>query len=379
MINSFEELNINKNIIEGLKKDNILIPTKIQTEVIPKALLNKDIIGRSATGSGKTLAYLIPIFQKIDKERETQAIILAPTHELVMQIERDIKLLAANSNSYITALSIIGDVNIKKQIEKLKMKPNIVVGSANRVYDLIKLKKLKAHTVKTIVIDEGDRLLDVNNISKIKDVIKTTLRDRQLMLFSATVNSKTIESAKGLMKKPELIIIDDNTVLNSNISHFYITVERRDKVDALRKLIAAVEPTKSIAFINKVGEIEIATAKLQFHKVKAYAMYGKASKEERQSALESFRMGKIDLLVSSDLSARGLHIEDISHIFNLDLPEDPNEYLHRVGRTGRANKTGTAISIVTKSEVHILKTYEKKLKIKIEERNLYKGKLVEPF
>lgn len=375
---SFHELQLNSNLIEGLKKEGINEPTDIQVKAIPLALENKDIIGQSETGSGKTLAYLLPIFQKINSDKkEMQAIILAPTHELVIQIDKQIKLLSQNSGIPVTSATMIGEVNVKRQIEKLKEKPHIIVGSTGRVLQLIKMKKIRAHTIKTIVIDEGDRLLDQNNLNGVKDIIKTTMRDRQLMVFSATINEKTLNIAKDLMKETEIIKIEEKNQVNPDITHYYITTEQRDKIEVLRKLVAAIKPEKAIVFINKSEEIQVTTSKLQYHHLKACGIYGSASKEERKKALDGFRSGKIQLLIASDIAARGLDVNDVTHIFNLDLPEDSKEYLHRVGRTGRAGNLGTAISIVTKEETALIKSYEKDFNIKIEAKTVYKGTLVD--
>ncbi|MFD3157112.1 DEAD/DEAH box helicase [Haloimpatiens sp. FM7330] len=374
----FDKLGINLNLVKGLEKENITKPTDIQIKTIPLALQNKDIIGQSETGSGKTLAYLLPIFEKIDSsKREMQAIVLAPTHELAMQINEEIKILSDNSKVPITSTTIIGEVNVKRQIEKLKEKPHIIVGSSGRILELIKKKKIKAHTIKTIVIDEGDRLLNPNNINNVKAIIKTTMRDRQLMAFSATINEKTINIAKDLMKEPEVIKIKQKKEVNSNINHLYLVGEQRDKIQILRKLVAALKPKKALVFINKSQEIEVTTAKLQYHHIKAYGIYGNASKEERKKALEGIRSGKFELLVASDIAARGLDIKGVTHIFNLDLPSDSKDYLHRVGRTGRAGKLGTAISIVTKKEISLIKRYEKDFNIEILPKKLYKGSLID--
>jgi len=180
----FDQLGLNEELINGLRNLGITEPTDIQRKTIPLGLDNKDIIGQSETGSGKTFAYLLPIFQKIDiSMRANQVIILAPTHELVMQIDKQIQLLSQNSNILITSTTIIGDVSVKRQIERLKEKPHIIVGTIGRIYDLIQRKKIKPHTVKTIVIDEGDRLLDQSSLSFVKNIIKTTLKERQLMVF----------------------------------------------------------------------------------------------------------------------------------------------------------------------------------------------------
>lgn len=377
MTTTFEELGLNPNLIEGLKKEGITEPTNIQVQAIPLALENKDIIGQSITGSGKTLAYLLPIFQRIHTDkREMQAIILAPTHELVMQIFNVAKLLSQDSDLPVTSTSIIGEVNIKRQIERLKEKPHIIIGTPGRILELIKLRKISAHTVKTIVIDEGDRLLDENNLPQVKDVIKTTLRDRQLMMFSATISEAAINTAKDLMKEPEVIKIQDEPI-NPNINHMYIVSEQREKVEVLRKLIAAVKPERAIVFLNKNEEIQEVTSKLQFHHIKAYGIYGAASKEERKKGLEDFRSGKIQLLIASDIAARGLDIKGLTHIINLDLPENIKEYLHRAGRTGRSKVLGNTISIVTKRELQTLRKIENTFKIKIHEKTLYKGTLID--
>lgn len=377
MIESFDKLGLNQQLIEGLKQEGINKPTDIQIKAIPLALENKDIIGQSPTGSGKTLAYLLPIFQKIDtSKREMQAIILAPTHELAMQINKEIQLLSENSKTSVTSTPIIGNANVKRQIEKLKEKPHIIVGSSGRILELIKKKKISAHTIKTIVVDEGDKLLDHSNLSSIKDVIKTTMRDRQLMVFSATINEKTLNVAKGLMKDAEFIKAKSENAINPNITHMYFISDQRDKIEVLRKLVASINPEKAIVFINKSDETEIITAKLKYHKIKAEGIHGSSSKEDRQKALEGFRSGKLQLLVASDIAARGLDIKNVSHIFNLDLPSDPKEYLHRVGRTSRTGETGTAISIVTDKELSLIKKYERDFKIEINSKTICKGKIL---
>lgn len=376
---AFEELGLNLNLIEGLKKEDISVPTTIQEKVIPLALKNKDIIGQSETGSGKTLAYLLPIFQRIDSEKkEMQSIILAPTHELVMQIDKVIKALAEDSGTGITSYAVIGDVNIKRQVEKLREKPHIIVGSTLRVMDLIKMKKISAHTIKTIVIDEGDRLLDEKNLSGVKDIIKTTLRDRQLMIFSATIDERITKTAESLMKTPEIIRLSSTAAVNTDITHMYVVTEQREKIEMLRKLVAATNPTRAIVFINKSDETEITTLKLQYHHLKAFSLHGKATKEERQKAMEDFRKGKLQLLVASDLAARGLDIKDVTHIFNLDLPVEEKDYLHRVGRTGRAGEAGIAVSIVTPKELPIIRKYERDFKIEINQKEVHLGKLMDP-
>jgi len=252
------------------------------------------------------------------------------------------------------------------------------VGSAGRILELITMKKLKSHGVKTIVIDEGDRMIDENNIDGVKAIIKTTLRDRQLMLFSATISLKVVEIAKTLMKDPEVIKVGDKSVVNPNIEHMYFVVEKRDKMELLRKLISATKPEKAIIFINKSDEVEITTSKLSFHGLKVEGIHGSSEKINRKKALEDFNDGKIQLLVASDLAARGLDIVGVSHIFNLDIPENSKDYLHRVGRTGRMGEKGLALSIAEERELDLIKNYARDFNIEILRKEIHMGKITDP-
>lgn len=376
---TFKELNLKNDLINGLKKQNIASPTEVQYLSINKILENKDLLVKSQTGSGKTLAYLLPIFEKIDTtKRETQVLILAPTHELVMQIDNQAKLLSKNSNIDVTSFSVIGEVNIQKQIKNLKsIKPHIVVGTCGRILDLIKQKKLKSHTIKTIILDEVDILLSSNNTSVVKDIVKTTLRDRQLLGFSASLDKNTIEICNNLMKELEIIETKKELIVNPNINHMYLYGDRRDKFTLLRKSLAATKPKKAVVFVNDENSIEVITSKLNYHKYKAIGIFGKMTKEDRKNALNSFKIGKSNILVSSDLSARGLDIIDITHVFNLDFPTSENEYIHRCGRTARGNRKGDAISIVTNQNLSMIRDYKRSFKIDIKPMKLKDGKLIE--
>lgn len=376
---TFKELNLKNDLINGLKKQDIASPTEVQYLSINKILENKDLLVKSQTGSGKTLAYLLPMFEKIDTtKRETQVLILAPTHELVMQIDNQAKLLSKNSNIDVTSFSVIGEVNIQKQIKNLKsIKPHIVVGTCGRILDLIKQKKLKSHTIKTIILDEVDSLLTSNNSSVVKDIVKTTLRDRQLLGFSASLDKNTIEICNDIMKELEIIETKKELIVNPNINHMYLYGDRRDKFTLLRKSLAATKPKKAIVFVNDENSIEVITSKLNYHKYKAIGIFGKMTKEDRKNALNSFKIGKSNILVSSDLSARGLDIIDITHVFNLDFPTSENEYIHRCGRTARGNRKGDAISIVTNQNLSMIRDYKRSFKIDIKPMKLKDGKLIE--
>ncbi|MBP2626082.1 MAG: box helicase domain protein [Firmicutes bacterium] len=378
MIESFEQLGLSAALVAGLRVAGIEVPTAIQSQVIPLALLGRDIIGQSATGTGKTLAFLLPLFQRIDTgKRETQVIIIAPTHELAIQILRQVEMLSKHSGLPVTSTSIIGNVNIARQIDKLKDKPHILVGSSGRILELIQKKKIISQTIKTIVIDEADRLLDDKNMDTVKAVIKTTLKDRQIMLFSATITPDTLEQAKKIMHAPEVLTIEGQIGDMPDITHLYFLAEQRDKIEVLRKIVALINNERVLIFINKSEEIETTAAKLEYHGLKAAGIHGSSFKGDRKKSLEDFRKGKIQLLVASDVAARGLDITGVNYVFNLDMPEDPQVYLHRVGRTGRAGKSGIAMSIITKNELALINKYEKVLKIKIAPKYMAKGKILD--
>ncbi len=378
MIESFDALNLNPSLVTALGKENITIPTEIQEKAIPQALKNKDLIVQSETGTGKTLAYLLPLFEKVNTlNREMQAIILVPTHELAIQIQRQIERLSENSEVKVNSTPIIGNVNITRQIEKLKEKPQVIVGSPGRILELIGKRKISAHTIKTIILDEADRLMDKNNLDSVKAVIKATLKERQLMLFSATISKETLAMAKEIMKDPEFISGKGNISVPTSIEHLCFFAEQRDKIEVLRKLVGILNPQKAIVFVNQNDQIGNVTSKLKFHGLNAEAIHGSNQKLDRKRTMDDFRMGKIQLLIASDIAARGLDIDGITHIFNLDIPEDLKGYLHRVGRTGRNGSTGVAISIISSKELPLIRMCEKVLKINITFKDMYKGKVID--
>lgn len=376
MEKDFKSLGITDKIIEGLEKQGITTPTDIQSMVIPRFVEHIDIIAQSETGSGKTLAYLLPIFMRIETDnRHAQAIILTPTHELAVQVHKQSELLAENSGIGIRSALIIGGASILRQMEKLKEKPHIIVGSAGRILDLIEKRKLSVHNVKTIVIDEADRMLDSLNIDGVKAVINKTLRDRQLVLLSASIDNKTKAAASEIMKETEILKASTEEGLPENIRHIYIVAERREKIELVRKIIHAEKPEKAIVFLNNPENIEVTVEKLNFHALKAAGIYGAAYKTDRKNAMDDFREGRVKVLVASDIGARGLDIPGVTHIINLDISEEPVYYLHRAGRTGRKGEKGTAISVVTEYEKKWINKYERTFGIKFERKEVTFGKL----
>lgn len=380
MEQNFQTLGLSDALVAGLAKQDITVPTDIQTKMIPAIMTGKDVVGRSETGSGKTLAYLLPIFQNIDPNvRGTQAIILTPTHELAVQVHRQAELLAKNAGVNVGCAFIIGTARLQRQVERLREKPPIVVGSTGRILDLIKRKKIQAHLVKTIVLDEGDRLLEDGNFAAVQAVIKTTLRDRQLVLLSASVGGETQQRAKEIMKEDALFVEGASQVgqVPDTISHYFILTAPREKFLMLRKVLAGEKPKKAMVFLNNPENIEVTVDKLNYHGIKAAGIYGQVGKLDRKTALDDFREGRVQVLVASDIGARGLDIPDVTHVINLDIPEDPTHYLHRAGRCGRQGQTGCAISIVTPYERRWIHKYEKVWGLRFAQKDMVYGKLTD--
>ena len=364
---SFKELGLSQRLVAALAVEQITVPTPIQALVIPEAIRHLDLMVQSQTGTGKTLAFLLPLFEKLQPIREMQALVLVPTHELAVQILRQVERLSQNSDNELTGAVIIGNVNIERQLLKLRDKPQIIIGTAGRVLQLIRKKKISAHTIKTIIVDEADRLFDAKNSKIINDVIKTTPRDRQMILVSATISSRTIETTKSIMKEPRFLKVDTSNNIPNTIEHRFATTTYKNKIDRLRKLIVHTKAAKSLVFVNTANEIKKIVSELKYHGVKVASLHGDDNKMDRKATMEKYRTGKLSVLIASDIAARGLDIKDVTHVFNVDMPDTVDGYLHRVGRTGRSGKAGVAISIVTSQERAVLQKHEKALGLLFEE------------
>lgn len=375
--NGFVPLGLSPALLSALEKQDITQPTEIQHKLVPELLAGKDVIGRSETGSGKTLAYLLPIFERLDLSvRGTQAIILTPTHELAAQVFRQAELLQENSGIDAGCALLIGAAGIARQMERLKSKPRIVIGSTGRILDLIRRRKIQAHLVKIIVLDEGDRLLEDGNIADVREVVRATLKERQIAILSASIGAETKERAAWLMKPDFAVVEAESAVVPKGLSHYYILSPPREKFVNLRKILAGEKPEKAIVFLNNPENIEVTVDKLCYHGIKAAGIYGTAGKLERKTALEDFREGRVSVLVASDIGSRGLDIEGVTHIINLDVPEEPTHYLHRAGRCGRKGLPGTAITIVTPYERRWVHKYEKAWGLQFVQKEMSYGQLV---
>ncbi|MFG6147130.1 DEAD/DEAH box helicase [Halobacillus sp. B23F22_1] len=355
------------------KQSQFSQPTTIQNESIPYVLKGRDVIAEAPTGSGKTLAYLLPMLQSIDtKKKHTQVLILASSHELVMQIHQEVQTWSKDSG--VQSATLIGGANVKRQIEKLKKKPQLVIGTPGRVYELMQKKKLKAHEIKTIVLDEADQLLVPEHIKMVQNIIKSTLKERQILLYSATLPEEVEKTASEFMKSPEIVRVKEEAQ-KPEVEHLYIPCEDREKVEVLRKL-AHTDHFKGLAFMRDIGNLNVYAEKLRFKGIELEVLHSDAKKEQRAKALRGYRNGEYNLLLATDVAARGIDIPDITCIVNFDVPKDFSAYVHRAGRTARVgSSSGVVISLVNPVEEKRLKKIARDHDFHLKKGEVIKGKL----
>jgi superfamily II DNA/RNA helicase len=362
---------------ENWEKSGFQQPTSIQDSAIPLILEGKDLIAESPTGTGKTLAYLLPLLNKVEPNSQSlQAVVLASSQELVMQVYQEFQKWSEGSG--IRGTSIIGGANVKRQLEKLKKRPHVIFATPGRLFELIKQKKVKMHEVKLVVLDEGDQLLIPEHLNTVQNIVKSTMSDRQVVLFSATMKAGTEKLAKEITKEPEILRIEKDELASSGeVEHIYFTAEPRDKIKLLEK-IARLDKIKALAFINDIGEIQVFKEKFNFKELSTGILHSDMKKLERQAELKAFRDGKTKMLIATDVAARGLDIQGVTHVVHVDFPRDIAQYVHRAGRTGRMGANGIVISLVTEREERELKRYCQELNVTPSKRIFFKGQIAEP-
>ena len=373
---TFAEIEVGPELVAALAKQQITEPTAIQIAALPVLLAGKDAYLNAETGTGKTLAYLLPIFCRLDAKQEaTQVVIVAPTHELAIQIQRQCCDLAQNAGWPIRALLLIGGTPMDRQIDKLKTRPHIVVGSPGRIRELISMGKLKAHAVRNVVIDEADRLLVAEGLPAIRAIIQATPPGRQLIFASATEQRESAEAIATLA--PDVVMLQAGAApVNENIEHLYLVCEGRDKPEVLRKLLHALRPERALVFVHRNETAEKVAAKLAHHQIPVADLHAAADKRDRKKAMDDFRSGEVPVLIASDVAARGLDIKGVTHVVNLDVPTQSKAYLHRVGRTARAGAQGQAVTLMTRDEVRLVRRYEKELGIVMHHVRVCEGRVI---
>lgn len=377
MNSHFASLHIDDFYVRRLREMEIESPSKIQAEAIPVAMEGRDVVAQSQTGSGKTLAYSLPLLHKIDKTRkDIQAVVLVPTRELGMQILHTLEQLTEGSG--IRVQSLIGGAAIGRQIDRLKLRPHLVVGTPGRIMELLKVRKLSFHHVRSVVVDEVDQVFELGSMQEVEAILKSMMRDRQVLFFSATMPEPVRGVIDRWMHDPVYVQVNPEQRTSQTLEHLFFVCEERDKIDMLRRIVRLYNPPAAIVFINETDDVAEVVEKLQYAGLSIEALYGEAGKQERAKVMQQFRSGKFQLLLATDIAARGLDIPHVTQVINLDPPIDADHYVHRVGRTGRMGKKGTAISIITGKERFIINKFEKTLGIDIQEKELSYGKVVDP-
>lgn len=382
MSNSFTDLGAASFFIDRLAERGINVPTNIQSLVIPELLSKRNTLFSSATGTGKTFAFLIPLFQYLLDDDSAKGgpfiLIAAPTYELCSQIKKEADFLLRGTSIKTTLL--IGSANISRQIDALKKdKPQVIIGNPGRILQLCRMKKIKLHQIRAFVLDEGDRLVSDELYGETKELESFLPKERISVSCSATMSFKNKERLLPFLGSDVVIKESpEEEIIKKNIEHWAFYAEDRKKIAALRSFIAAVNPKKLLVFIDSNNQVNNIVSQLQFHKIAAGGLSGGMDKKGRKMALDDFRAGRIRVLVTSDLSARGLDIEGVTHIAALDVPQKVEGYIHRAGRTARAGKRGIIATIGNSEELPRLASIEKKLGIVVYPKALYKGQVCAP-
>jgi ATP-dependent RNA helicase DeaD len=362
--NEFTSLNLHPQLVQTLVELGYTEPTPIQSGVIPVMLTGQDVIGQAQTGTGKTAAFSLPILHNLHpNQKHVQSLILTPTRELAMQVAG--ALYEYGSSVGVRVLAVYGGQPYSRQINRLKKGVDVVVGTPGRLLDLINKKALDLSEVQTVVLDEADEMLSMGFIEDIESILNETSPRRQTALFSATLPPAIRRLADRYMQAPESITIKNKQMTVAAIEQRYYLVNHKDKLAALTRLFEVEPITSALIFVRtRLGTGELAN-ELTVRGFNAEALNGDLSQEARERVLGRFRNNQIKVLVATDVAARGLDIDDISHVFNYDLPEEIESYVHRIGRTGRAGKTGIAISLLTPKEQWRLHRIEGYVKQKI--------------
>lgn len=366
----FKALGLSDEILLALEKKGYETPTPIQEQTIP-LLLNGDldIVGQAQTGTGKTAAFGLPILERFDpNQRSVQALILAPTRELAIQVAEEIKSFKGSKRIWIT--TVYGGAPISQQMRDLEKGTHVVVGTPGRVIDLIERKKLILDEVKYVVLDEADEMLNMGFIDDIELILKSCAPERRMLLFSATMPDRILSLAKRYMGQYNMVQIAKKEITNINIEQSYFEVPDRDRFDALCRVLDVEEDFYGIIFCNTKAEVVEISNHLNDKGYTSDALHGDIQQNLREKVVKQFKTNKFGVLVATDVAARGIDISDLTHVINYGLPQDPESYVHRIGRTGRAGKLGKAIAIISPSEKRKLLFVEKIAKTKMK-----KGKL----
>lgn len=369
-LTKFRDLGLSEMMLNSLHKKGFEEPTPIQAKTIPFLLQNKkDLIGKAQTGTGKTAAFGIPLIENIVPDsKKIQAIILAPTRELAIQVAEELSSFAEEQKTRIIA--VYGGQPIERQISRLQRGVDIVVGTPGRVLDHLERRTMDISKVSYIVLDEADEMLNMGFIDDIESILKAAPKERRTVLFSATMPSHIERLAKNYMNEYEVISIASDNIGKTNIQQIYFEVPQADKFEALFRIIDVEESFYGLVFCRTKLDADEIAHKLANRGCRAEAIHGDLSQGQREKVLQKFRGKKITVLVATDVAARGIDVDNLTHVINYSLPQDPESYVHRIGRTGRAGKTGTAITLITPSEYRKLISIQRMSNTKITKQKI---------
>ena len=361
----FEELNLSKEVQRAIADMGFEEATPIQSQAIPAVLSGKDIIGQAQTGTGKTASFGIPIIETIDDHlKKVQAIVLCPTRELAIQVSEEIgELLKYKKN--IKIVPIYGGQSIDRQIRSIQSGVQIVIGTPGRVIDHINRGTLKLNEIKMVVLDEADEMLDMGFRDDIEEILKTVPKERQTVMFSATMPKQILDLSKKYLTNPEHIKVVHKEITVPNVNQYYIELKPSMKLEALTRLIDIHNPKLSLVFSNRKKNVDDLVSHLQARGYSAEGLHGDMKQMMRDRVMGKFRNGKIEILVATDVAARGIDVDDIDAVFNYDMPQDDEYYVHRIGRTARAGRAGQAFTFVVGKEFRAIKEIERYTKTKI--------------
>lgn len=361
----FDELNIDERILRAIEDMGFEETSPIQTQAIPAVCEGIDVVGQAQTGTGKTAAYTIPMLMKIDQQiKKPQAIVLCPTRELAVQVAEEIRKLAKYMSD-IKVLPVYGGQEIVRQIKSLKTGVQIIVGTPGRVMDHMRRKTVKFDNINMVILDEADEMLDMGFREDMETILTETPEDRQTVMFSATMPKAIMDIARNFQKDARIIKVVRKELTVSNIEQFYYEVRPKNKTEVLCRLIDIYNPRLSVVFCNTKRQVDELISELKGRGYFADGIHGDMKQQQRDRVMDDFRSGKVDILIATDVAARGIDVDDVDMVFNYDIPQDEEYYVHRIGRTGRAGRSGMALSFISGKEVYKLKDIERYCKTKI--------------
>ncbi|WCK55629.1 DEAD/DEAH box helicase [Aneurinibacillus sp. Ricciae_BoGa-3] len=366
---SFKGFNLKPEVLQGITNLYYKKPTPIQRETIPLILKGQDVIGQAQTGTGKTAAFVIPMLEMIEADKkDIQALVMTPTRELAIQITEDITALSKHMD--INVLSLHGGQDIMRQISKLQGSIHIVVGTPGRILDHLRRETLHFGRIKMLVLDEADKMLEMGFLEEVEEVFIQTAQKKQVLLFSATIPDDVRKLAHRFMNQPQIVRLEKKQITAETTKESYYVVNQSDKTDVLVQLIKDSRPYLAVIFANTKTRVNELVRRLQESGIEAEALHGDLSQKKREQIMDRFREAKFQYLVATDIAARGLDVEGITHVFNYDMPSDVESYIHRVGRTGRAGQQGVAISLVSPRQKIIFNRISKAISGGAEEKFL---------